>query len=308
VRPIDSAEPKGICHGFGLVSDLEFAYLRDGSGERLTVAEVEPPPPPLSAPLLEWYRTDPHPFAARLYGRLGGPYQLWIEPDEWYVIDPEARFIGVPITSDVLRREQRVWGLPSLLMFLAEGDLPLHAAAVDVGDAAVLLAGPSRHGKTSLSLGFGMRGHRVLSDDLVRIRTTPVPTVFPGPAGLRVRSDMTGPAAAQDLRRIGGDEDRDFVAIDPGLRGSGDPLPIAGIVLLKGEADTVRLEAAQPHQATQDLWFLSLNLPTPESRAAKLGHLSTLTDDVPAFDLSRPFLIEALGATVDAIVAEVRSA
>jgi hypothetical protein len=255
---------------------------------------------------VEWRRIDPHPFAARLYGRPGGPYQLWVEPDEWYVIDPEARFIGIPSTSDVLKREQRLWGLPSLLMFLAAGDLPLHGAAVEVGGAAVLLAGPSRHGKTSLTLGFGRKGHRILSDDLVRIRITQGPMVFPGPAGLRVRSDMIGAMGSQGLRRVGGDDDRDFVVIDPSRRGSGGPVPIAAIVLLKDEADAVRVEPVQRHQATQDLWLLSLHLPTLEARADKFGNLSALADTVPTFNLFRPFLPDALDATVDAIVAEVQ--
>ena len=296
----------GVCHGYGVVSDLEFAYLREGSGDRLTVVEVDPPRQPLEGLVFEWERGGRQPFSARLYGEPSGPYHLWIEPDDWYVIDPAARSIGVPETPEVVKREQRLWGLPALLMFLAAGDMPLHAAAVEVDGRAVLLAGPSRHGKTSLALGFARQGYRILSEDLVRIQFgSSTPMVFPGPAGVRVRADVAGVTAGLDLRVIGGDGDREFMALDAGQRGSGRPLPIAGTVLLKGEADMVDLEPVQPALALRDLWLLSLSLPTQEAHARKLGHLSDLVDSVPTLDLRRPMLLSALEATVVRIASDM---
>lgn len=296
----------GVCHGYGVASDLAFAYLRLGDGDRLTVVEVDPPPEPAEGLVFEWRRGGRQPFAARLYGQPGGPYHLWIEPDDWFVIDPASNFIGVPATPDVVRREQRLWGLPTLLMFLAAGDMPLHAAAVEIEGRAVLLTGPSRHGKTSLALGFARQGYRILSEDLVRIRSSsPTPMVFPGPAGVRVRTDVAALTTDLDLQIVGGDGDREFMALDGVQRGSGRPLPIAATVLLKGEADAVHVEPIQPALALRDLWLLSLNLPTREAHAEKLGHLSGLVDAVPTFNLQRPMVLEALAATVAEIAAEV---
>ncbi len=296
----------GVCHGYSVASDLEFAYLRKGSGELLTVVEVDPPRQPLERLVFEWERGGRQPFAARLYGEPQGPFHLWIEPNDWYVVDPATNFIGVPTSPNVVKREQRLWGLPTLLIFLAAGDMPLHAAAVEVDGRAVLLAGPSRHGKTSLALGFARQGYRILSEDLVRVRlTSPTPMVFPGPAGVRVRTDVAGIAADLELRVVGGDGDREFMALDGERRGSGRPLPIAATVLLKGEADSVHLEPVQPALALRDLWLLSLHLPTREAHAEKLGHLSDLVDSVPTLDLRRPMVLEALEATVARIASAV---
>ena len=129
--------------------------------------------------------------------------------------------------------------------------------------------------------------------------------VFPGPAGLRVRTDVAALAADLDLRIVGGDGDREFMALDGMKCGFGRPLPIAGTVLLRGEADAVHLGTIQPALALRDLWLLSLNLPTREAHAEKLGHLSGLVDVVPTFNLRRPMVLEALEATVARIASEV---
>lgn len=96
------------------------------------------------------------------------------------------------------------------------GELVLHACAIDVrsptsGDhmGAVLLAGPSMAGKSTIANAALELGHRVLSDDGVRMITNPAETggwlCFPGLAGARRR--VTGPDGT--LRRVvvGLDED-----------------------------------------------------------------------------------------------------
>jgi hypothetical protein len=46
------------------------------------------------------------------------------------------------------------------------GLLPIHAAAVEIGDGVVLLSGESGEGKSTLASAFWRAGHRVLTDDL----------------------------------------------------------------------------------------------------------------------------------------------
>src|SRR5205809_388138 len=71
-----------------------------------------------------------------------------------YHIDPERGRIEIPDSDDDVVREQRLWGIPAALCFMHRGDFPLHAAAVEVGEGAVILAAPAQHGKTTLALAF----------------------------------------------------------------------------------------------------------------------------------------------------------
>ena len=79
--------------------------------------------------------------------------------------------------------------------------LPLHAAAVLFGDAAVAFAGASGAGKSSLAAEFLSRGFGILADDLlaVEIRSEGAPGAFPGLARIRLRSDAPGAAGKTSL-------------------------------------------------------------------------------------------------------------
>jgi hypothetical protein len=52
------------------------------------------------------------------------------------------------------------------------GWLPLHSSAVIIGDQAVLIAGPSGMGKSTLAAALHARGHRVVTDDVAPVRTS----------------------------------------------------------------------------------------------------------------------------------------
>ncbi len=58
-------------------------------------------------------------------------------------------------------------------MMLAQGDILLHASAVEVGGKAILFIAPSYGGKSTLADFFVQQGHRLLSDDKIRIVLTP---------------------------------------------------------------------------------------------------------------------------------------
>src|SRR5207244_12530639 len=83
--------------------------------------------------------------------------------------------------------ERLRWGIPAALRCMHRGDLPLHAAAVEVESRALVLAAPGWHGKTTLALAFQRHGYRVLTEDLACCSLASTPKLLPGPALLRVR-------------------------------------------------------------------------------------------------------------------------
>lgn len=120
------------------------------------------------------------------------------------------------------------------------GELVLHACAVDVrspgsGDhlGVVLLAGPSMAGKSTIANAALGLGHRVLSDDGVRmIRNPDEPEgwlCFPGLAGARRR--VTGPDGTPRRVVVGLGDDRPAIA----------PRPLRAVVILGTRADDLTI-------------------------------------------------------------------
>ena len=292
----------GTCFGYEVRSALPFRYLRGGTGEQPLVVEEAPAPvgEPGAAPVLTWQPPD-QPYRARLHEVAGG-YRLWIDGTGWFGVYPREGRIEVPPGGDPVRREERVWGLPALLCFLRRGDLPLHAAAVDVGGAALLLAGPRMFGKTTLAAAFAAAGYRVLAEDLSCLRADPIPSVVPGPAMLRVRPDVAGdldvePGAASSS------DDRVHVALDRERRGDCAPVPVRAVVFLRPADEGISLEEIDPAEALPDVWALSFKLPTDEDRTRAFASITRLLDVVPALNLRRPVQIGALSDALEVLTA-----
>jgi hypothetical protein len=296
---------RGTCYGYDIRSEQDFGYLRHGAGDPLEVSLGAPPDHP-PGELLREMLPPVFPRHVRLHAD-GDGYRLWIDGSGWFAIDPHAPRIIVPEGEESVRREERIWGLPTLLCFLARGDVPLHASCVEIEGRALLLAGPGRFGKTTLAAAFAADGHRVLAEDLVCLRPGPAPAVIPGPAMLRVRLDVVDalsiPGAAELLR----DTDRAHLSLAASERGTCDPVPLAGIVLLS-EADTdPRLERVTGPDVVRDLWAVSFHLPTDDDWARCFRGVAGLADSTTTWSLARRRRLDDLHATLDCLVDAVRS-
>lgn len=289
------------CYGYEIEGSLPFRYLRPGRGTPLTVAEVDRVDRPTGEPIRRWIPRPDHPFEAELYAE-GGLFKLWIKGTGWYVIDPDRPAILVPRDADPVRREERTWGFPAALCFIRRGDLPLHAAAVDVGGRALLLAAPGRFGKTTLAGSFLRAGHRLLSEDITCCRLSAQPHVVPGPAMLRVRHDSYERLDFPGTTQVGADEDRVHLALDEEARGDGSAVPIAGIVILRRGDGPTSLEPISPTAAMQDLWALSFKLPTDSDRTRSFRALADVADRVPIWDLRRSLRFDELDDLIDRLV------
>ena len=238
------------------------------------------------------------PAYARLY-RVPDGFEYLTSDAGLFRVDIDQRRIHVPAADDKLLREQRLHGMPMVLAFIARGDISLHAAAVELGQGAVILAAPSRHGKSTLAMAFQRAGHRVLSEDLVCYRPT-TGEVIPGPALLRIRPDMHSEELPNGLFVAGRREDRVFVGFDPVTAGSSAPIQITGIVFLR-EATRLTVEPADPVTALRDLWHLNFRTGTEASRATSFRSLSLLAGSVQVWNANRPLTLSALPNTVEMI-------
>ena len=191
----DFQERVGLsCFGFRVRSSYSFRFLRNGGGgETLDVVKAEEPVTASEETLLrEWTLRDPSAdVTARLYGT-NGIFQFWTTDAGWDRIDPAARRIEISEHPDEIRREQRLWGVPTALCVKHRGDFVIHAAAVEVDGSAILLAAPGRFGKTTLALAFHRQGYRLLTEDTACCGGSAAPVLFPGPTSVRLRPDMFG--------------------------------------------------------------------------------------------------------------------
>ena len=295
----------GSCYGFRPVSTLAFEYLRGGEGESLAIYEHEAEPDgELGHLVTEWTPIPNRRLWARLYAD-GPRYLLWVEGYGSFAVDPDAPSVGLPTGGEsAVRREERLWGVPTMLCFLRRGDLPLHAASVDIGGEAVLLAAPGYFGKTTLAAGFDAAGYRVLAEDVSCIRLSSEPAVVPGPAMLRVRQDVADRLVLPRARAIAESGDRVHFSLDPERRGDSSPVPLRAVVLLRSADDGIALERVPAAEALRDLWPLSFRSPTLEDRARCFDGIARLAASVRLWNLVRPLRIDELGRVVDRIVAD----
>ena len=294
-----STEPSVF--GFTIRSPLALRFLRHGGGaDPLDVVETEEVGDLEPGELLgEWpLQGTAYPEHAKLFRTPGG-YEYHTSDAGRFRIDLDKGRIEVPSAGDILLREQRLHGMPMILCFLARGDISLHAAAVEVASGAVILAAPSRYGKSTLALAFQRAGHRVLSEDLICCRPG-TSEAIPGPALLRIRPDVHSEDLPKGLFVAARREDRVFVGFDADSAGSSAPVPVKALVFLR-EGTNMAVEPVDPVTALKDLWRLSFRTGTEEGRADSFRRLTTLAGSVASWNVSRPLSLDTLPATVDLI-------
>jgi hypothetical protein len=295
----------GTCFGFAVRSAASFRFLREGEGETLEVVEREvEAPDPQTRPLFDWLQEGDRP-GMRLYTEENG-FRYCVDGGDSFFVEPKVpRVLMSQPTGDAVRREQRLWSLPIVLCFAARGDLALHAAVVEVGDRAVLIAAPRTFGKTTLAAGFLRAGHRMLAEDIACIRLSAEPCVIPGPAMLRLRTDVARKLHLDHAYGVGRTNGRVHLAINEDKRGTCDPVPLRMIIMLREAEGRPRLVRARSAEALRDLWALGFRFPGTEGVAASFSSLGDLAASTPVWDLYRPLRLDSLSDTVEAVVDHV---
>lgn len=296
----------GTCFGFELIAADPILFLRRGAGTPLHIEHRVEEQPETGALVTQWIANERNPIDARLF-EAGSPdkYALSVAGAGWYIIDPPGQRVVSPVNYQTIEGSMRLLGLPLLLCCLARGDTTLHAAAVEVGGSAVLLAAPGRHGKTSLGAAFAAAGHRLLSEDLSCLQSTPTGIkLVPGPTSIRVRPDMADFLPLAGYEQIGLFEDR--VVLRPtGLVGDCSPVEVSAVVLLSDFGPQLELVPIDPGNAVRDLWFLSFHLPNDVDRARKFEALVDLSSTARVWRFVRPPDRSKLKQHVDYIIETV---
>jgi hypothetical protein len=292
-----------MCFGYLPLSTVAFTACRRGTDsafDHLEISESARELEMCTAPLLEWHEAG-RPFA-RLWDD-SPRFTVWIDGIGWFQIDRSVPSIELPAESNGIRREARLWGVPAALCFMGRGDLPLHAAAVDVNGSAVVFAAPGRYGKTTLAAAFMQAGHRLLSEDLTCVRTNQSVAVWPGPALLRIRKDAFHRLSFSDADVVDEDETRMYVMPDRQARGSGAAVPLRAIVFLRthDSPELVLERVEETRAALPDLWTLSFNMPNDTDRTRCFSTITELAASVPIWNLARPLTYESLPRVIETI-------
>jgi hypothetical protein len=296
---------QGVCHGYDARSDIDLQALREGTGPGLevrlaTTVETE------GDLIGEWKARPGNPFHGRLLQRSEGRFSFWASDTGWYEVDTSVPRISVSAGASALRREIRMWGIPTTLCIAARGDLSLHASAVEIDGQAVLLAAPGQHGKTTLAAALMAAGHRLLAEDTISCDAAGGPLVYPGPAVLRMRPDVVDRVEVPHTKVAIDDEERQYRLLDTEQRGSGDALPLGAVIFLRRSDGRPSLQRVPPERAVPDLWSLSFVLPNDASRAAAFDALARISSSIPIFDLGRPMTFDALPEVIETVESAVR--
>ena len=289
--------------GFAVRSDqvLKFVRLGGGAEPLEVVVASEPRARPEVAPIADWTLAGTQDRERATLYQVNGGFEFWATDAGGFRVEPDRGRIEIPAGDNEVVREQRLWGVPSMLCLLHRGDFPLHAAAVEVAGGAVVLAAPQRYGKTTLALAFHERGYRVLSEDVACCRLNPVPELLPGPAVLRIRPDVYEGRPPKGTHLVAARPDRIFLALDDDRKGSSAPVPIRAIVFLRESSGELKIERASLPVALADLWSLGFRVQTRDARALSLQQLSRLAGAIPVCNLYRPLRLSSLESTVELI-------
>jgi hypothetical protein len=161
------------------------------------------------------------------------------------------------------------FGSVTALTLAWRGAVPFHACAVELAGRAILIAGPSGTGKSSLTAGLTMLGARFVADDLSVVTVSAgAGRVFPGRTTMRLHAAAAALIDSVQSRPVPGDP-RGKWLVQPRARASAASLPLAGMLVLGARTGATAPLARVP--------LLHAQLFRPFWLAALPGHRDLLT-------------------------------
>ena len=196
---------------------------------------------------------------------------------------------GMPLAE--AERLQR--GAPAAAQWLLRGCAPLHAAAVHTAQGAIVIAGRSASGKSTIAALFHQRGYGVLADDLTALQLLEGrPVALPGYAGITLWGDALarmGFAAGEDVRVH---PELDKYVVTPVTPCTDRPVLLRAIFLLAAHGDpAVKVEAVTGVEKFQIVGHHTYNTRLTDalaSRDAFFALSAAIAAAVPVWRIRRP--------------------
>jgi hypothetical protein len=271
-------------------------------------------------PLLQPDEATPHPVTIRV-----GPvadslvHSVEIDPDcfatahEYFVrIDGIARYlvshgreVVVDIEPGALALNVRAYLLGTIFAVLCQqrGLVPLHASAVSRGGGVLAFLGRSGQGKSSLVAHLAQRGFAVMADDICLIDFSEELMVVPTAPWLKLwRNSLESvgkPVAG--LERVFSEDDKYRLPVERVV----ERQPLRTLMFLDEiPSSAVKIEAVSAVEAVPLLMNLihqAYLLEATGQRAESFLRCSRISSGAKAYRLSRPWGLEYLGETLDAV-------
>ncbi len=260
-----------------------------GPRGRLAVRRTDANPLEADGELTAWSEIEGRTFAVAQ--RPGGELLVACSATGAWSADPDRGLVtalpqpGAPATSI----EHRLVSVIIPLLLAEQGDLVIHASAVDTDAGAVLFAGPSGRGKSTTVAALARAGLPTLAEDGLVVEVGDgEPRAWAGARGIRLK----GPGEAA------GTAGPDYPA---GLaRTSEAPAegrPVAAVLALAPRGDELSVEALSPGEAAAALGSSLFHRGGPEGLRPAFRSLARLLEAAPAYLCSLP---DDLGALADA--------
>ena len=169
----------------------------------------------------------------------------------------------------------------------------LHAGAVALADTwrGIVLVGPKSSGKTTLSLGLGLRGHRFLGDEMVGIRFAdasllPIRRAIskrPGPCAAGVEQALAGRPLTQRVYPDG--QTRTVVTASDLFGTLPDSAALHAVVFLRGFGDEPMLTPVAPSMSWAAQMTPVMNTIEPHAAGARAFALLRLLGRAQVYTL-----------------------
>ncbi|MFT4590660.1 MAG: hypothetical protein ACI8QF_004792 [Limisphaerales bacterium] len=180
--------------------------------------------------------------------------------------------------------------VPALLLGLA-GECTLHASAIESDGAALVFPGESGMGKSTLAARFCAAGHRLVTDDLLRLNIAEDSiSCFPGGGEIRIRDGASELSGLFTSDRVG-------QAVDGRLTLRCDrisaPLPLAALAIPRPAREHSRIAVRRLAKAEAlyclSAWPRVLGWKIAEPRRAHFQNLGELVKKAPVFEVEMPW-------------------
>lgn len=220
----------------------------------------------------------------------GAYFQLAYADGATFVVDDSATRMWASWPESLTLEDAATYLLGPVLGFLLRrrGVTCLHASAVEIGGQAIALVGPAGAGKSTTAAAFALRGHTVVSDDVVPLREkNGAVLVWPGYPRVclwpeSVSSLYGSPGA---LPRLTPNWEKRYLPLEKRSQ-SCKPLSLGAIYFLSERSGDLRAPFVEVVAARAGLMALVENtymnyLLDPQRRALEFEFLGRLVERVP---------------------------